>query len=214
VGGVSIAGLAVAAVSAYMFGSIPTGFLFGKARGIDIRSQGSGNIGATNVLRLLGVRAGITVLLIDAAKGALAVIVSRWMATQFEPGGGASAREVYSIVGALAAVMGHNYTCWLRFKGGKGIATSAGVLGALVPLALVIGVVVFAVTVAATRFVSLGSILGSAALPFAAWATGESLNMILVTGGMAALAIVKHRSNIRRLLEGTESRLGSGKIKK
>jgi glycerol-3-phosphate acyltransferase PlsY len=108
----------------------------------------------------------------------------------------------------VCAIIGHNYTCWLHFKGGKGIATSAGVLLALVPWSLAIILSVWIIVLALTRFVSLASVSASATLPFAAWITGESLTIILITAGLAALAIYKHRGNIKRLLEGTESRLG------
>jgi glycerol-3-phosphate acyltransferase PlsY len=111
----------------------------------------------------------------------------------------------------VAAVLGHNYTCWLRFKGGKGIATSAGVLAALVPGALAIILGIWVVVTLLTGFVSLGSIAASAALPFASWVTGESLTLILATGAMGVLAIFKHRANIQRLLQGTERRIGLGK---
>src|SRR5215472_9485384 len=126
-------------VVAYLLGSIPTGFLVGKARGIDIRTIGSGNIGATNVLRYFGTFAGVSVLLCDALKGFLAVAVLTrlvWHAFGLMPD--RLNREWLEIVAALAAILGHNFTCWLRFKGGKGIATSAGVLIALVPWALLI----------------------------------------------------------------------------
>ena len=115
------------------------------------------------------------------------------------------------VCAGVAAILGHNFTCWLSFKGGKGIATSAGVLVALVPWSLVIILAVWIVTLALTRFVSLASVFASATLPFAAWMTGESLTMILITGGLAVLAIYKHRTNIKRLLNGTESRIGSPK---
>lgn len=200
--------LIVTILLAYLAGSIPTGFLAGKARGIDIRKLGSGNIGATNVFRHLGKAAGVFVLLVDALKGYLAVAVfAPVLAGMVEPPVDGRTREWFALVAALAAVLGHNYTCWLYFKGGKGIATSAGVLLALVPGALGIILAVWIVIFVATRYVSLASISASFTLPFAAWITGESVTMIAITAGMAVLAIYKHRSNIQRLLAGTESRI-------
>ena len=209
---VLVLGYILVAVVSYLLGSIPSGFLVAKARGIDIRSVGSGNIGATNVLRILGKPAGIFVMLADALKGALAVIIAvRVIGPWFSGMPGNQANEWYGVCAGVAAILGHNFTCWLSFKGGKGIATSAGVLVALVPWSLVIILAVWIVTLALTRFVSLASVLASATLPFAAWMTGESLTMILITGGLAVLAIYKHRTNIKRLLSGTESRIGSPK---
>ncbi len=200
--------LIVTILLAYLAGSIPTGFLAGKARGIDIRKMGSGNIGATNVFRHLGKAAGVFVLLVDALKGYLAVaVIAPVLAGLVEPPVGGRTREWFALSAALAAVLGHNYTCWLYFKGGKGIATSAGVLLALVPGALGIILAVWIVVFVATRYVSLASISASFTLPFAAWITGESVTMIAITAGMAVLAIYKHRSNIQRLLAGTESRI-------
>ena len=116
-----------------------------------------------------------------------------------------------AITAGLAAILGHNYTCWLHFKGGKGIATSAGVLAALVPLALVIVLALFIVVFALTRYVSMASISAAFALPFATWLTHQSALRVIVTACMGALAIYKHRPNIERLIKGTESRFVFGK---
>lgn len=194
---------------AYLLGSIPTGFLVGKAKGIDIRKVGSGNIGATNAFRILGKPAGIFVLLADALKGWLAVaVVAPLMQAWLAPSFGQITAEWLRLMAALAAVLGHNYTCFLYFKGGKGIATSAGVLIALVPWALLIILIVFVVVVVLTRYISLGSISASFALPFATWVTTKSINLTVVTAVMATLAIYKHRANIKRLIEGTENQFG------
>ena len=202
-----------AAVS-YLLGSIPTGFLVGKARGIDIRRIGSGNIGATNVFRYFGTVAGVAVMLADAIKGFLAVALVAWFCWQtFEGAGGSVTREWLEIDAGLAAIVGHNYTCWLHFKGGKGIATSAGVLLALVPYSLAIIFSIWIVVLVLTRFVSLASICASFALPFATWLTGRSSTLIFITAAMAALAIYKHKSNIQRLLKGTETRIGIKKTR-
>jgi glycerol-3-phosphate acyltransferase PlsY len=200
----------ITAITAYLLGSIPTGYLVAKAKGIDIRAVGSGNIGATNVFRILGKPAGILVLLIDGLKGfaacswAVDLIWRRW-------GGEAVDIEYLRITAGLAVVLGHNYTCWLHFKGGKGIATSGGALAALVPWALIIILIIFIVVFAVSRFVSLGSIAAAAALPIASWLTGSSLTMIVVTTLMSILAIYKHKANIQRLMNGTENRVGARK---
>ena len=200
----------VTALAAYLLGSIPTGFLVAQTRGIDIRTVGSGNIGATNTLRVLGKPAGIFVLVMDALKGWLAVVPLAFLITTFfgRPQSGTS-HETAQIIAGLCAILGHNYTCWLQFKGGKGIATSAGVLLALVPWALLIIFAVFILLLLATRYVSMGSIAAAATLPFASWITGESPAKIIVTGAMGMLAIYKHKENIIRLLKGTERRLGA-----
>ena len=204
-----IAGYSLTALIGYLLGSIPTGFLAAKARGLDIRTVGSGNIGATNVFRYLGAPAGVFVLLADAAKGWLAVAVAAPLVCDWScPAAGPATSEWFRLVAALGAVLGHNYTCWLHFKGGKGIATSAGALVALVPWALLISLTVWVVTFALSRYVSLASILAALVLPFAAWLTGASLTLVAITAAMAALAIYKHMPNIQRLLKGTENRFG------
>jgi acyl phosphate:glycerol-3-phosphate acyltransferase len=209
----------VIALAAYLLGSIPTGFLVAKAKGIDIRAVGSGNIGATNAMRVLGKPAGIFVLLMDAAKGFVAVV---WLAPHvfinFAPS------ELWMkppdlpvihqhlanahILAGIFAVLGHNYPCWLKFKGGKGIATTAGVYLALAPAALGIALAVFILTVLITRYVSLGSIIAAIILPVAVWFTKENLFLEIVTIALCVLAIFKHRKNMQRLLAGTENRLG------
>ena len=205
-------GYIVTLVIAYLLGSIPTGFLVAKARGIDIRTQGSGNIGATNVFRILGKTAGILVLLADAAKGWLAVsVVANWVGGWSNPAASPVASEWLSLGAGVAAILGHNYTCWLHFKGGKGIATSAGVLVALVPAALLIVLGIWIVVFAVSRYVSLASICAALALPFAAWLHHESGTIIIVTSALAALAIYKHKANIKRLMNGTENRIGTKK---
>jgi len=196
------------ALAAYLMGSLPTGYLVARARGVDIRKEGSGNIGATNVFRILGKPAGIFVLVVDGLKGYAACawvadLMLRWFANP------EIAAETVRITAGIAAILGHNYTCWLRFKGGKGIATSAGVLAALVPAALLIIFAIWVIVFALTRYVSLASISAAFSLPFAAWFTRNNLGIVLVTGAMGALAIYKHRANIHRLLEGTENRIGA-----
>jgi len=194
--------LVITALGAFLLGSLPTGYLVARAKGIDIRQHGSGNIGATNVFRTLGEPLGILVFFLDALKGFAAV----WLALHY---GGPSAWP--PILAAVAVIAGHNYTPWLGFKGGKGIATSAGVLIALMPWAvLAIALVWFAVFFA-TRYVSLASISAAAALPAAVGALwfygcGGSAPLLGFSVLIAALAIWRHRSNIERLMAGTEHR--------
>jgi glycerol-3-phosphate acyltransferase PlsY len=205
----------IVALAAYLLGSIPTGFLVAKAKGIDIRSVGSGNIGATNAMRVLGKPAGIFVLLMDALKGYTAVA---WLTpaiyNQFAPRISGyifhmEAEMMMMVLAGIFAVLGHNYTCWLKFKGGKGIATTAGVYLALAPAALGIALAVFILTILVTRYVSVGSIVAAIALPMAVWIlTPHNLFLGIVTTALGALAIYKHKSNIKRLMQGTESRLG------
>ncbi len=198
----------VVIVLSYLLGSVPTGFLAGKAKGLDIRSIGSGNIGATNVFRALGTTAGILVLVLDGLKG---FVAATWLcdAVQHFLPIPQDQVEYLRITAGLASVLGHNFTCWLSFKGGKGIATSAGVLAALVPWALLVILAVWVIVFAVSRYVSLASICASAVLPFAAWLTGGTLTLIVVTGAMSTLAIYKHKGNLQRLLNGTEHRFGS-----
>lgn len=201
------------AVLAYLLGSIPTGYLVARAKGIDIRSVGSGNIGATNAFRVLGKPAGFLVLAVDALKGWVAVrVVAVWCVERFmSPDSMGGAREIGAIIAAVCAVLGHNYTCWLKFKGGKGIATSAGVLTALVPWALLIILGIWVILFAITRFVSLGSLAASFTLPFATWFTTRNWTLTAATGAMGVLAIYRHKANIQRLLNGTEPRFGEKK---
>jgi glycerol-3-phosphate acyltransferase PlsY len=208
------------ALAAYLLGSIPFGFLVAKAKGVDIRNVGSGNIGATNAMRVLGKPAGIFVLLMDALKGyaacaCLPPLIFNWLEPHFfglAPGFHAEPFELqikYYVVAGIFAVLGHNYTCWLKFKGGKGIATTAGVYLALAPWAVLVALVVFIAAVLITKYVSVGSIVAAIALPATVWIMPpHNLFLNLVTTALGALAIYKHKSNIQRLMAGTENRLG------
>jgi glycerol-3-phosphate acyltransferase PlsY len=209
----------VVAVAAYLLGSIPTGFLVAKAKGIDIRAVGSGNIGATNAMRVLGKPAGIFVLIVDAAKGYVACVflpplIWNWLEPHFSSlfvyfqNAPVDFQIKFKIIAGIFAVLGHNYTCWLKFKGGKGIATTAGVYLALAPEALGIAFAVFILTILVTRYVSVGSIFAAIALPIAVWFTNDDLFLRIVTIALGVLAIYKHKSNLQRLMAGTESRLG------
>ena len=185
------------------------GYLAGRVAGIDIRKVGSGNIGATNVTRTLGRRYGYPVFAVDFMKGAFAVYISiRW--AQFIGGKGTS-NEMCGIVGGACCVLGHIFPVWLGFKGGKGVASAAGALFGLMPLAAAIGAAVWVITFELTRYVSVASIISALALPL----TVLSLTYARRTDGMilfyftlclAAIVIVRHRSNLSRLLRGTEPR--------
>ncbi len=196
------------AAAAYVLGSIPTGFLAAKLRGMDLRAIGSGNIGATNAMRALGKPAGIAVLLLDILKGFAAaqwlpLLILNW---SNPPGNG---METLQIVAGIFAVLGHNYTCWLKFKGGKGVATTAGVYVALAPWALLIAQAVFLLALLLTRYVSVGSISAAVALPAAVWGMPpRHLLLGIVTTALGAMVIYKHKSNIQRLRAGNENRLG------
>jgi glycerol-3-phosphate acyltransferase PlsY len=209
-------------LAAYLLGSIPTGFLVAKAKGIDIRSVGSGNIGATNAMRVLGKPAGIFVLLADAAKGYIAcfagilIYTAIFLLTRQSIGNSNDPSsntmpplERLELIAGIFAVLGHNYTCWLKFKGGKGIATTAGVFLALAPWALLVALVVFILAILLTKYVSVGSIAAAIALPVTVWIMSpQNLFLCMVTTALGALAIYKHKSNIQRLMAGTENRLG------
>lgn len=208
------------AIISYFLGSLPTGYLAGVAKGIDIRAVGSGNIGATNAFRILGKTAGTIVLVVDGLKGWVAVailpelIYKMFFSTPWSDQ--APESEYLRIIAGISVILGHNYTCWLKFKGGKGIATSAGVLAALIPVTFIIGLATWIVVCAITRYVSAASIAAAAVLPFATWGVRYfgvhySHRMIIVAGLMGALAIYKHKANISRLMSGTENRLGQKK---
>ena len=198
-------------VAFYLVGSIPTGYLLGKSRGLDIRQHGSGNIGATNVWRVMGRGFGLLAFASDFLKGFLLLFLVR---TFCIPDDGSWTVQTLLVVCGLAAIIGHNYTPWLGFKGGKGIATSAGVLAALMPPVLAVSLSLWIIATLATRTVSIGSLLAAASLPPAAFyfypGQWVYIGLAFLAGG---LAIYRHTSNIKRLLAGTESRFEFGKKK-
>ena len=180
---------------AYLLGSIPTAYLMGwTLRGIDIRTVGSGNVGATNVFRTIGKVAGISTLLIDIAKGLLAVE----LALIYRGG------DFWPLVAGVAAVAGHSWSLWVNFRGGKGVATSAGVFLALLPGPMGIALLVFAVAFGVSRRVSVGSILAAGALPLAAYFLGSPPARVILAVILSVVVIVRHMPNIRRLLRGEE----------
>jgi len=192
----------IAVVAAYLIGSIPFALLLARRHGIDVRRVGSGNVGATNVLRAVGARAALVTVLLDVAKGTMAVVVAQQLADA----------PVVPVLGALAAIVGHVWPVWLGFRGGKGVATAAGAFAVLAPVAFSVAVVAFGLTVWLTRFVSLGSIVAALALVGVLLVTRSPL--ILTAGAtIAALVIIAgHRDNMARLMKGTEHRLGQRPI--
>lgn len=224
---------------AFLLGSIPFGLLIAKAKGIDIRRHGSGNIGATNVFRIVGKKYGLSCLFLDALKGFIPVVIAvnlvrfdgppaqlhlAFLDSFSAPAGGQVMAQLVHVLTALAAVLGHNYSPWVGFRGGKGIATSAGVLIALMPAAVLILLLVFFVTLAATRYVAVASSVAAVSLPilthFGArfhgrWDDGTwNKPLFFFSLVIAILAVWKHRTNFRRLKEGTESRFTWGGNKK
>jgi acyl phosphate:glycerol-3-phosphate acyltransferase len=183
----------------YLAGSVPFAFLLARRAGIDVRVAGSGNVGAANVLRTTGAWRGVAVMLLDVAKGASAVLVVSLAA------GGAS---IAALTGA-AAIVGHIYPVWLRFHGGKGVAVAAGVFGILTPIATGIAAALFVLTVWLTRYVSLGSVAATLALPPVAWWSGAPNAVVAAASGAGALILFRHRANLRRLYSGTERRVGT-----
>lgn len=182
----------------YLVGSIPFAFLLSRRRGIDLRTVGSGNVGATNVLRTSGVPMAVVAMVLDALKGSLAVLLAAPMA--FGPAA--------PVAAGLASVIGHIYPVWLGFKGGKGVATAAGVFGVLAPAALGIASGVFVLAVCTTRYVSVGSLAGAVTLALAT-AASDVPAVVAVGAVFTALVIIyRHRGNMSRLMAGTELRVG------
>lgn len=197
---------------AFLLGSIPFGLLLGKVKGIDIREHGSGNIGSTNVFRTLGKKSGLVCLLLDILKGFFPVFLARHFVPDDTTG------NTIEVLTALASILGHNYSPWIGFKGGKGIATTGGALIALMPAAVVLLIIIFAIFTFTTKYVSIGSIATGFALPivtiYGSWHHGKIADgtwnkpLFLFTIVAGALAIWKHRPNITRLRAGTENKIG------
>jgi glycerol-3-phosphate acyltransferase PlsY len=203
---VTLAGLLV---GSYLLGSIPFGYLAGRLRGIDIRKVGSGNVGATNVVRVLGKRYGYPVFALDVLKGLGAVKISMLMAPGRSPEW--NSPEIFGILAGVCSVLGHLYPPWLKFEGGKGVATSAGALLALTPVATLIGVAIWIIVFWLTRYVSLASIIAAAALPivifvFSSQDQNNGKPLVYSSACVAAVVIWRHRSNLSRLIRGTEPR--------
>jgi glycerol-3-phosphate acyltransferase PlsY len=201
--------LAAIAIVSYLLGSVPGGYLVGRMAGIDIRKAGSGNIGATNVTRVLGKRYGYPVFAVDFLKGFGAVKISILITTHVRPEW--SSPDLFGITAAVSSVIGHSFPVWLRFKGGKGVATSAGALFGLMPLAALVGALIWFVTFKLTRYVSVASITAAVALPMIIFVM-TSLNQTHRKGlfycsiCLAAVVVLRHRSNLVGLMRGTEPR--------
>ena len=202
-------------ICAYLLGAVPFGFLIARMRGVDIRTVGSGNIGATNVFRSVSKPLGILTFALDVLKGFCGVwfippVLAQWL-------GGSYYGMVLPLYCGVMAVAGHNWTCFLGFRGGKGIATSAGVLIGLSPIGIAIALGIWVITFITTRYVSVASIVAAVALGVAVWPLhlrGEGVWFAAALTLLALVAIWKHRSNIARLRAGTEARFTFGKRKK
>jgi len=187
-------------VLGYLIGSIPFALLVARQRRVaDLRLVGSGNLGAANVMRTSGVTAGVVVALLDMTKGAVSV----WLAARLTDDTTAPAAA------GIAAIVGHVYPVWLRFRGGKGVATACGVFSILTPLAVPPALAIFIAAVWITKYISLGSVLASLALPWLAYATGSPASAVIAGVVASAIIIFRHRSNLARLRDRTERRVGA-----
>lgn len=201
--------IVVVALVSYLLGSIPSGYIAGRVAKIDVRDHGSGNIGATNVLRTLGKKYGYAVFLCDVLKGFAAVRLAVFLAEHFEFA--RSRLDWFAILAAILCVLGHTFPVWLGFKGGKGVATSAGVMMGLAPAATFVAVLVWLIVFEITRYVSVASVVGAIALPAAIgvllrlhWA--HSLPIFYSAIALAIVVCWRHRSNFARLVRGSEQR--------
>ncbi len=194
--------IAILTIIAYLFGAIPFGLLVAKMHGVDIRSKGSGNIGATNVLRVIGKGWGIFTFVLDALKGFIPAFVFPRLA---------NLDNEWGVLFGLAAIIGHTFPVYLRFKGGKGVATSAGMLIGVALLPVGVGLLFWIICMAIWRYVSLASIVAAAASVVTVWVVDKGLVVNIALTVLGALIIWLHRTNIKRLLNGTESRFGKKK---
>jgi glycerol-3-phosphate acyltransferase PlsY len=185
-------------IFAYLIGSIPFGYLIVRGKiGADIRQTGSGGTGATNVSRRAGKMAGVVTLVLDALKGAAAVLIAARLTQS----------DWLVAIAAVAVIVGHIFPVWLGFRGGKGVATGAGVFLVLAPVAVLCAGVVFLAIVFATRYVSLGSMIGAATIPLFVWLQNDSRPLLIAAGVGALLIVFAHRGNIGRLAHGTEAQI-------
>jgi len=185
-------------VFGYLAGSVPFAFLLARRRGVDVRVAGSGNVGAANVMRTTGAGRAVAVMALDVAKGAAAVLAVQLAA---------DSAWVAALTG-VAAIVGHIYPVWLKFHGGKGVAVAAGVFSVLTPIGTGIAASLFLVTVWLTRYISLGSIAATVALPPVAWWSGAPPAVVIAAAGTGALILFRHRANVVRLRAGTERKMG------
>jgi glycerol-3-phosphate acyltransferase PlsY len=193
--------LLLATIAGYLLGALPFGYLVARAKGVNIFEVGSRNPGATNVRRVLGHGPGNLVVLLDSAKGAVA---AGWPLLR----GGGESMQTVAIAGIVAAILGHSFSCFTGFRGGKSVATAAGGFAVLFPAGMGVAVVVFGSTLAVSRYVSLSSMLGAVALVVAAFAWHQSTLVVGAAAGAALFVIWRHRTNISRLVAGTESKVG------
>lgn len=193
--------LLLVVIIAYLIGSIPFGYLIVRAKsGGDVRDTGSGGTGATNVSRNAGKAAGVLTLILDALKGAIAVIIAKLILN-------GDNTDWLIAAAAIAVIVGHIFPVWLRFRGGKGVATGAGVFLVLAPIVVLGAAAIFVAVVGLTKYVSLGSILAAASIPLFSWFVGQLPPLLTAAVAGALLIIFAHRGNIARLLNGTESRI-------
>lgn len=191
-------------VAAYLFGAVPFGLLVARSRGVNIREHGSGNIGATNVFRVVGKGWGIFTFVLDALKGFIPAFCFPLLMTS-------EAASEWGVLYGLCAILGHSFPVYLKFKGGKGVATSAGMLLGVAPLAVGIGFVCWVLCMVLSRYVSLSSIVAAIAVAIAVWIQDKGLVINIALTVLALLVIWLHRANIKRLLNGTENRFGRKK---
>lgn len=203
--------LILCCATGFLCGSVPFGYFAGRLKGMDIRQHGSGNIGATNVIRVCGKGIGIPVFILDMGKGLLPVLIARWWMAGL--GTGATLLSAAAVGAGLAAVLGHMFTPWLGFKGGKGVATAAGVLLGIAPLPMLVALAAWLFFFFVTRYVSLASMAAAVAVPAtmaAQMVRTHRWDWVLLGFGLllGLLVIVRHRANIERLMAGTENRAG------
>jgi glycerol-3-phosphate acyltransferase PlsY len=190
---------------AYLIGSIPTAYIFGRIfKGIDIREYGSGNVGATNAFRVIGRLPGIIVLAIDILKGLICVT---YVANTFLYMAPVTRPELYRVLTGLTVILGHNWTVFLKFKGGKGVATSAGVVIGLIPKIFWLGFLVWFIVFSITGYVSVASIIAAISMPLFTLAFNEPAEIVIFMSLLCLIIVYKHRSNIKRLQIGEEKRI-------
>jgi len=201
-------GLIISIIASYLLGAVPFGFLIAKYKGIDIRRHGSRNIGATNVLRTLGKGPGYTTLALDILKGLVAVTVLPYFLYGRDAG---ITRELFQLCCAVFVIVGHSWTVFLGFKGGKGVATATGAFLGIAPLAMLCAAVVWVISAKITKYVSVSSMLAAAAFVIFTFVFGEAPEIKWFSILVALIIIVRHKANIKRLAEGTENKIGQKK---
>jgi len=204
-----VAGWMVLGLAAYLAGSIPFGLLIGRFQGVDVRKVGSGNIGATNVFRTVGKRWGILTFVLDAAKGFIPAFFFPRLLARWDMAPTGRWETLPGVLFMALALAGHTWPVWLRFRGGKGVATSAGALLGVAPLTMGVGLAIWTVTFVVSRYVSLASLFATVAVCVSAWVWERDRGLVIpvLLTMMGVLVVVKHRANVRRLFQGTEHRI-------